>query len=264
MQKSADSIVIFLIVTTCIILILASFIISIIYLYRKRQLTYLKDIEQIKSEYEKNLLRAQLEIREQTFQTISRDIHDNINLSLTLAKLNLNTLSFTNTEKSLEQINESIGFVSRAIDDLTDISRTMNSDVIAEHGLITALRQEMEKLKKINWFNIKFEVTGDPVFMDAQKDLFIFRIIQEAFNNIIKHSQASNIQLQLHYNDKNIEITVADDGIGFIMSNLKNQVKKQAGAGLRNMQKRAELLDGIFNIKSKQGAGTIIKLIIPF
>ncbi|MEI9810293.1 MAG: hypothetical protein WDO16_21820 [Bacteroidota bacterium] len=90
--------------------------------------------------------------RNKTLQTISRDIHDNINLSLTLAKLNLNTLDITNKEKSMEQLTYSIDIISKSIIDLTDISRSMNSDIISEQGLIKALELEIEKLKKLNRF----------------------------------------------------------------------------------------------------------------
>jgi signal transduction histidine kinase len=241
---------------------MGGFILTVLFLYRKRQMAYLKDFERIKSDYEKNLLKTQLEIQEQTFQTISRDIHDNINLSLTLAKLNLNTLNFTAPEKSSEKVNDTIELVSRAIDDLTNISRAMNSDIIGDHGLIAALSQEFEKLKKLNWFDIRFEVTGDPVFMDAQKELFIFRIIQEAFHNILKHSRAKTVQLRLHYNDTYVEMTVADDGVGFAKNDDRSAV--QTKAGLRNMQKRAELLGGTCEIESIQGKGTSIKTTIPF
>ena len=265
MQKTPYDIIIFLAITILLIILLGGFIITIIFLYRKKQILYLKELEQIKSDYEKNLLKTHIEIQEQTFQTISRDIHDNINLSLTLAKLNLNTLNLSVVEKSAEQIASSIEFISKAIIDLTDISRSMNSDIISEQGLITALELEIEKLKKLECFFIKFEVFGNPVFMDAQKELLIFRIIQESFNNILKHAHARQIQLCMNYEFDRVNITTSDDGVGF------NQSKKQYSfdknkptSGLRNMQKRAELLNGSFHITSQPGLGTTIKISIPF
>ena len=262
MQKTADSVVVFLIVTTCIILILVSFVITILYLYRKRQIEYFKGIEQLRSEYEKSVLKTQIEIQEQTFQAISRDIHDNINLSLTLAKLNLNTFDLEDKEKSTDKLNSSIEFISKAIVDLTDISRSMNSDIVCEQGLIKALELETEKLKKLNCFFVQFKLSGDPVFMDAQKELLIFRIIQESFNNILKHAKAKNIRLEMHYGDNRVDITVVDDGTGFFSEPELGESKTTSG--LRNMRKRAELLEGRFNITSYPGAGTSIRILIPF
>ena len=94
MQKTPDDIIIFLLVTTSIILVMAGFVITIVLLYRKKQISYQKDIDHIKAEYEKAILNTQLEIQEQTFRNISKEIHDNIGMSLTLAKLNLNMLTF--------------------------------------------------------------------------------------------------------------------------------------------------------------------------
>src|SRR5437868_8710337 len=95
MQKATHSITLFLIIVSILILLLTGFVLAILILYRKNQIAYSKMLEQIKLEHEQNLLSTQIEIQENTFQQISREIHDNINLELTLAKLILNTLDWT-------------------------------------------------------------------------------------------------------------------------------------------------------------------------
>jgi signal transduction histidine kinase len=220
-------------------------------------------MEKLKSDFEKNLLRTRLEIQEQTFQVISREIHDNITLSLTLAKLNLNTFDFRHNEKSVYKINSSIDLVSKAISDLTDISKSINSDIIVNQGLITALEQEIGKLKKLNSFNITYIISGEPVYMDAQRELFIFRIVQEAFNNILKHAQPKTVRLKLYYGSKQLKVTVSDDGKGFTFENA-DSVKHICSSGLRNIHKRAELLNGKCFIKSSPDLGTTINVLIPF
>src|SRR5678815_5083890 len=107
MQKAHYDIVLFLSVCTFLILLMAGFIVTILYLYRKKQLAYYKTIEELRLDYEKNLLHTHLEIQEQTLQHISREIHDNIGLSLTLAKLNLNTLDWDHPSKTKIQIESS-------------------------------------------------------------------------------------------------------------------------------------------------------------
>ena len=77
-------------------------------------------------------MATQLEIQEDTFQHISREIHDNINLSLTLAKLNLNTLNWSEKEKAISQVNSSIDLISQSIANLSDISKSLNSDIISK------------------------------------------------------------------------------------------------------------------------------------
>ncbi|MBL0152941.1 MAG: hypothetical protein IPP93_05455 [Chitinophagaceae bacterium] len=144
MEKTTSDIIIFVTISTLLVLLMAGFVITILYLYQKKQALHQKDLEIVKVDFEKSMLNTKLEIQEQTFQSISREIHDNINLSLTLAKLNLNTLSLKNLSVASEKIASSIEFISKAIRDLSDISRSMNSEVINEQGLIRALEFETE------------------------------------------------------------------------------------------------------------------------
>src|SRR5262245_8611483 len=191
MQNAHYNLILFILASTFLILLMAGFIVTILFLYKNKQLAYFKSIEELKLDYEKNLLHTQLEIQEQTLQHISREIHDNISLSLTLAKLNLNTFDWNCLSKARTQINCSLEQVSKAITDLTYLSKGLNSELIANQGLIEVLKSEVERLKESSLFDLNYTITGTAVFMDSQKELVIFRIIQEAFNNIIKHAKAT-------------------------------------------------------------------------
>ena len=262
MQKAHYDIVLFLSICTFLILLMAVFIVSILYLYRKKQLAYYRTIEELRLDYEKNLLHTQLEIQEQTLQHISEEIHDNINLSLTLAKLNLNTFDWSCLSKARIQINCSLEQVSKAIRDLSYLSRGLNSELIANQGLIEVLKSEVERLKELSLFQLNYTVTGTAVFMDSQKELVIFRIIQEAFNNIIKHAKATIVKLSLHYDMEELKILIADNGKGF-NKEIKSDNNK-SGAGLNNMNKRAKVLNGKTIIQSKPESGTSIYITIPY
>jgi two-component system, NarL family, sensor kinase len=100
-DKTDQSIIIFIITSALLILLLIGFITTIIYRYQQKQNAYFKDIETLKTSHENSLLQAQLEIQEQTFQNISREIHDSIGQKLTLAKLHLNTLEYNNRDKTI-------------------------------------------------------------------------------------------------------------------------------------------------------------------
>jgi hypothetical protein len=250
--------------TTLLILLLAGFILSILFLYRKKQIAYQKELEYIKSESEKTMLNTQLEIQEQTFQNISREIHDHICLNLTLAKLNLVTLEPANKQQLTERINSSIELLSNSISELSDISHSMNPELIESFGLIKTLEMEIEKIERPGLINIKYHVMGNPVFMTSQKELVTFRIIQEAFNNIIKHAKAKNVLIRLFYSEDQIEVTIQDDGIGFNPENFSANGSCKAKSGLINMKKRANLIEGHFEITSKVTSGTHIHLSIPY
>ena len=264
MQKTPDDIVIFLLVATAIILLMAGIVVTIILLYRKKQVSYEKDIESIKAEYEKAILNTQLEMQEQTFSDISREIHDNIGMSLTLAKLNLNTLRQDDAAQSAFQVNSSIDLISKAINDLSDISKSLNADFIAEYGLINALAQEINKLKNTGLYEIIFDVAGNAIFLDSKKELVIFRIAQEALNNVLKHANAKKIMINLCYNNDCLDLSISDDGAGFIPGNSSEPTDKKKGSGLINMNKRARMLNGHWIINNGPGNGTIVKLTVPY
>jgi two-component system NarL family sensor kinase len=260
MQKNIDDIVIFLLVVSALILVMVGFIVIILYMYRKKQVSFVQNLEQIKLNHEKNLLAAQLEMQETTFQHISREIHDNISLSLTLAKLQLNTFEWNDKEQSEGKIGTAIGLLSQSIKDLSDISKGLNADLIKQHGLIKAIEDEVQHIRQTGLFSINSILTGEPVYMDANKELIIFRIVQEAFNNIIKHSEARHSELSIHYDKATLYIAVSDDGNGFDAT--LTPANRQAG--IKNMETRTKMLGGTMHINSEPGHGTILSLIIPF
>ena len=264
MQKASNDIAIFLVVVTCLILILTAFIVTILYFYRKKQITYQKELETLKLDYEKNLLSTQLEIQEQTFQNVSREIHDHICLNLTLAKLNLITIDHNNRYQFIDHINSSVDILGRSIHELSDISHSMNPEIIETNGLITALESEIEKIKKLDLFEVTMSINGNSVYMDSRKELFIFRIIQEAFNNILKHAQARNVLLNLDYNQGHIGALIQDDGQGFHFSTHSENGLNKHHSGLKNMRKRAQVINGNCEILSEPGKGTKIKLSVPY
>jgi two-component system NarL family sensor kinase len=240
------------------------FIITVLYLYRKKQLGYFKTIEELKFDHEKNLLHTQLEMQEQTFQHISREIHDNISLSLTLAKLNLYTLDWNYLAKAKNQIDSTLEQISKAISDLSDISKGLNSELITNLGLTGVLEKETIRLRQLNLFELNYKIAGTPVFMDSQKELVIFRIIQEAFNNIIKHAKATSVKLSIDYNEGHINVLIADNGKGFCQKTVEQKRERESNAGIINMQKRAALFNGKTIIESKLDSGTSILVSIPY
>ena len=251
-------IIVFIVISVILILAMAIFISMIIYRYQQRQNIYFKDMEALKTSHENTLLQSQLEMQEHTFQTISREIHDNIGQKLTLAKLYLNTLNFADTAKARLQINDSVDIIGEAISELSDLSRSMSSEIIVNNGLIKALEFETAQLAKSGMYTIHFSVTGNSVFVNSNTALVVFRMVQEALNNIVKHAAASVIDINLHYTDDLLSIMIDDNGQGF------NIAENRPGTGLQNIKKRATMLKGNVSISSTPGGGTKIKIEIPW
>ncbi len=256
LKAPTEFVIIFIIISVILILALIVFITIIIYRYQQKQNAYFKDIEALQTSHQNALLQSQLEIQEQTLQNISREIHDNIGQKLTLAKLYLNTLNYADTNITVLQVTDSVNMISEAIKDLSDISHSMSSEIILNNGLIKALEFEATQLEKSGIYKINFSATGNTIFMNANTELVLFRIVQEALNNIIKHAKATTINILLHFDSVLLTMEIQDNGNGF------DTDKSLFGTGLQNIKKRAAILKGNLNISSAN-TGTQIKIEIP-
>ncbi len=149
--------------------------------------------------------------------------------------------------------------------DLSDISKSLNSDIILNQGLINALETEIKNLNFNGKVVIDFQVSGSPIFLDGQKELVAFRVVQEAINNCIKHSNARQIWVNLDYLEYELNLSIKDNGQGFdILEKLSSNKNGSNGSGLINIQNRAKLISGSSLIESIIGEGTTINVIIPY
>ncbi|MEO6541648.1 MAG: sensor histidine kinase, partial [Ferruginibacter sp.] len=194
--------------------------------------------------------------QEQTLKTISEEIHDNVGQVLSLAKLNLNTFE-SNPEKKLIDTKH---LISKAINDLRDLSRSMHGDRIAELGLHQSLVDELQILQNSgSEFETHFKISGEKYKLPQQHEMVLFRIVQEALNNAIKHAKAKNINLHLFYTPESFTLTVRDDGKGFDASVTQNK----KGIGLKSMQNRARLIGATCIFQSSFNNGTSITIELP-
>jgi len=264
MQSQNHEIILLVIVTTIVLLFLLSFITAVLFLYQKKNILYYKELEDVKNNYDKNLLQTQLEMQEQTFQDISREIHDNIGLSLTLAKLQLNTIGYNEQNKALDNVNSSIDLISKAIQDLSDISKSLNSELIKNDGFYNTLKNETDKICRSGKYTIEFTEEGNIVFLSAHKELILYRIAQEALNNILKHACADFICIKLKYEASHISLLIKDNGKGFDKYEIEKYRSGKINNGLINMRTRALKLGGTLAIESLAGNGTSIYVTAPY
>jgi len=251
-----------IILGTIVFLILGAFMISFIFLYRYRKNKMLLEKEQMKTSFQQELLRTQLEIQEQTLKNISQEIHDNIGQMLSLAKLNLATADVEKKELVTQKINASHHLVSKAIQDLRDLSRSLNSDYVSETGLLRCIEYELEMIRKTGLIKVDLTVTGQVYKINPQKELILFRIVQETLNNIIKHAGADLVAVFVSY-EATLTLRISDNGRGFDSFQLNEHSKAKAGLGIRNMNNRAKLIGASFHINSAAGEGTEIAIQLP-
>lgn len=255
--------ILFTIVLGSILLItLGTFIVVFLLQYQKRKFSHRQDIIKLQGSFQQNILRAQLEIQEQTLKNISQEIHDNIGQVLSLAKLNLSTTDINQPDAMQQKIEDSKTLVAKAIQDLRDLSKSMNTDYIAEMGFERAVEYELEMIKKTGSFETMLEISGVARKFQAQKELILFRIVQEVLNNIIKHSKAKLITIKLNYKPAIFLMQIIDNGCGFDITPLQENSK--FGLGIRNMKNRSHLIGAQFEITSTLSVGTTVNISLPF
>ncbi|HMH23053.1 MAG TPA: ATP-binding protein [Puia sp.] len=262
MPKESSEIIVTIIAGTITLLLLGAFIISFLFLYRRRHHRYLQEKQQLKLSYEGELLKTRLEIQEQTFKHISQEIHDNIGQVLSLAKLNIATMDISQTASLEQKIGDSKKLVSKAILDLRNLSHGLSTDYITDQGLAKAIGHELEMIKKSGNYETVLEMEGTPYYLDKQNELIIYRIMQEVLNNIIKHASAQKIIIYLLYGQSTFTLSITDNGKGFDLTPL-NENTSSSGLGIRNMHSRAQLIGAGFLISSTLGKGTSVRVTVP-
>lgn len=257
MFNTEADLILFIITSFVIFLILSSMVIIFTIKFQERKIAFSKTINNFHEDHLNQLLKAEIEIQEQTFENIARDIHDNVGQQLSCSMLRLNGLSLSNPEleHEVEDISELLATI---LSDLRDLSRSKSSDFIISEGLIRSVEKEIEQLKRLKQYNTEFILEGDTYFLESNREIMTFRIIQEALHNSIKHSKCVNIVVRLIYREKELHLMVDDDGKGIELKNICSMK-----LGFRTMDARSKILGGRFSVSNIYPHGTRISCIIP-
>ena len=251
-----ESIRLLVFASTAFFACISGFIIYFVVLYRNKQLKNKQEQEKQQAAFQQELLKAQIEMQEQTLSHVSRELHDNITQVLSFVKLSLGLAGNTSEEAKQTKINESRELVSQAISDLRDLSKSLSFEHINNFGLLKTIESETKKINKSGIINAVLTVEGDAYPLGNQRELVLFRIFQEALNNALKHASALHFKIGLQYHDEMFNLTLEDDGNGFSANLLSNS----SGSGLRNMENRAALIGATATFDSSPGNGCCINV----
>lgn len=254
---------IIIVIASVIIILLfmgVMFLLALVY-FNARKRKMLAEKKRMESAYTEELLKTKLEIQEETFRTISQEIHDNIGQNLTLLKLTIVTVDPQNSEQVTQSLDSCKQMVSNAIKDVRNLAHSLNPDFLDHIGLPGAIKQQLEQLEKTNSYTTSFEVSGYPEKQPSQKELVLLRVVQELLNNTLKHAEATTVAIHLHYEEALLTISVSDNGKGFDMGNMPAGTTK--GIGLLNIQNRVKMIGGKLTLTSAPGKGTRAIIEIP-
>ncbi len=258
LNKDPHNEIIFVVVGVIIVFfVLTGMLVLILLFYQKRKFLNMQRLTTMEKQFNETLLQTQLEIQEQTFKNISQEIHDNIGQTLSFIKLNMNLIDLDKRDIAKDNLAESKTLLTKAIQDLRDLSKMLNTDFINEAGLVNAIDQQLGILRKTGLYKVILDVAGEKEKYPLQSELVVFRIVQELLNNIVKHSEADRINVLMDYRPDKLLIAVGDNGRGFDVANVSN------GIGLRNMHSRVALFHGNLDIVSAPGEGTTATIGLP-
>ncbi|MCF8304074.1 MAG: HAMP domain-containing protein [Bacteroidales bacterium] len=204
-------------------------------------------------------LRSVIDGQEIERQRLSRELHDGLGQLMIALKLKLENThgaDFHQTRKIIQEVNESFDLT---IEEIRRISNNLMPAVLNEFGIVNAVRSLAEDIEEHSGITVNFVSTNINTPLNRKHKTYLYRIVQEALNNAVKHAKASLIKLELYQTDHCIHITVEDNGCGFDYDESINN----SGNGINNMSERCSLIQGQFNIKTAPGKGTIVRAIIP-
>jgi two-component system NarL family sensor kinase len=259
MSPTDSDIFVMIVGVTVVLLILIVFIISILFIYKNRQVRHLSEMKSVEEKFAREILQTELEIKEQTLRNISEEIHDNVGQVLSVAVLQLSAIDAEKPANS-KKIEEVTDIIQKALRDLRNLSKTLDADTIAALGLVSIIRFEMEFINRTGFFKTQLTVCGTEIRLSSHRELIVYRIIQESLNNIIKHAKASAITVKVIFADENVTVEIGDDGIGFDIDQLNAPKSNKSGAGIRNMKKRALLINADLKLTSSPNSGTSVAI----
>lgn len=262
MQSTESGILLIIILGTLILVSSSTFIIVFLFYFRRKQLINRQEKASLQAQHQQEILQVQLEIQNQTLQHISGELHDNIGQLLSLARFQLNILE-AEEAPSLQQIEEVNDIVGKTIDELRGLSKSLDGDFVKNFGLAESLAHELGRIRNTGKYQTEILIDGEVYRLEGQKEIVLFRVVQEVLNNILKHAGAKTIHISLQFTPAHFRLTVQDDGKGFDYEAVLGRELSRSGAGLRNIQRRSEMLGGTCFFQTAPGQGTAVHIQLP-
>jgi PAS domain S-box-containing protein len=206
--------------------------------------------------YQRRLTRQIILAQELEREKIGHELHDNVNQILTTVKLYLE-MAMNNEKLRDDLLPKSILYVMNCITEIRNLSRELSAPTLGTKSVIDSIKALVEMVESSARFNISFVCDDYHTAIIKDQKLALYRILQEQLNNIIKHSDATHVDITLLQTGNMTELTIVDNGNGFNLSAHRN------GIGLNNILSRAKVFGGEMVLSSKPGAGCSLKVVMP-
>jgi signal transduction histidine kinase len=239
-----------------VFLTLLIILLVIFFYFLKKKNTYL--VEKMESElyFQSELVKTRIEIKDQTLSEISKELHDNIGQIVSVGIMQLNM--YINSEKPVQanELKDLKEILAKSLDEIRILSRIINKDNLLQTNFIEAIKQDLERVKKLKKIQYHYHLIGEIPKINQEHDLFIYRIFQEALHNSLKHSHSDLFEVEINTTDEVFRLKIKDFGIGYDVNEVNS------GSGLNNMKLRAKLIGAHLAMDSNP-RGTTVTLEYP-
>ena len=220
------------------------------------QRAFRRMLERLEAERRRTSSTA-LAVQEEERARVARDLHDEVNQSLTGLLLRLQTIGQKAPTTLAHDIADTKAVANQAMHELLTLARQLRPTALDDLGLKAALASHVEELHRTTPMRTSFEAIGSLKGLPQDVQLVVYRVAQEALSNATRHSGASTIRVRLRREGEGVELTVSDDGQGFSFD------QATRGLGIPGMHERALLVGGDLQVESRPDLGTRLRLQVP-
>ena len=226
--------------------------------WREKERKMMAEREAERNSYTAQIFKAQEDERKR----IAQELHDDTTQTLLVVAGNarsiINKGYFTDNSDARENIEWIIDTIVRLAEDMRRLSLDLRPSVLDNMGLLSALRWLVDRLSNESGIDTRIVVKGRNRRLQTDKEVVIFRLVQEALNNVRHHSHATTACLTLEFVSDSLRIIVQDNGQGFSLPEMIDSFTAEGKLGLIGMKERVQFLNGVLNIHSEPGKGTSI------
>lgn len=248
------------------ILIMLSLALAFIVFFNRSQRKILAEqmrMQQLKLEHQEALLYNNIKTQEEERKRIAKDLHDEVGSKLNVIHLNLHRLKKNATASPV--LEETVSDIFSVINDTIDTTRRISHDLLPptleNFGLADAIKELCDSYQRTSALNLQFDhVQSDHRPIEKMVEVNLFRIVQELISNSIKHGQASQINIRLLANNKELRLEYQDNGQGFDPAKLA----QKSGLGMQNIESRLQMIHAEHSLQSQVGAGFSLSIKYPY
>ena len=214
-------------------------------------------------------MRATLRARDEERRHIARELHDDLGQSLASLKLALKWTEDLVRKKpgmseAIDELTSARSDVGVMLDKVRDLSHTLHPRILDTLGLVTAVKELTHQVSRHSGVKAECNTRGKVRPLDKEIEVALYRCCQEAINNAMRHSEAARLGILIRFAQREVRVTVEDDGQGFDPRALYDSNSRMMSTGFWTIRQRMADLGAAFRVSTAKGQGTVVEMIVPY